>query len=57
LKCENGFHIRIQSVATLVSAKSLVWQGYFPFENESNEEIKEKQISIRQWSKGEFRFL
>ena len=35
----------------MFSAKSLVLQGHFLFENESNEEIEEKQISLKQCQK------
>ena len=42
LRKENGFLFDIQSVAILVSMKSLVLQSFFFSGNESNKEIKEK---------------
>jgi hypothetical protein len=42
LRKEHGFLFHIQSVAILVSGKSLVPQGFFFSGNESNKEIQEK---------------
>ena len=43
LRKEHGFLFDIQSVAILVSVKSLVPQGFFFSGNESNKEIEEKR--------------
>jgi hypothetical protein len=42
LRKEHGFLFHIQSVAILVSGKSLVPQGFFFSGNKSNKEIQEK---------------